>query len=67
MYRDLGSEAARLAAVKEQILIGYLGLGWEEAHHAWSKDGVTFISEELLKRIMSFNWQMISKCQRSHL
>ena len=49
MFRDLGSEAARLAAVKEQILLGYLGLGWEEAHHAWSKDGVTFISEELLK------------------
>ena len=52
VYRDLGSEAARLAAVKEQILIRYLGLGWEEAHHDWSKDEVTFMSEELLKWLM---------------
>ena len=29
----------RMAAVKEQILMRYLGLGWEEAHHPWSKKG----------------------------
>ena len=34
-YSALGSETARLAAVKEHILIWYLGLGWELAHHAW--------------------------------
>ena len=28
-----------MAVVKEQILMKYLGLGWEEAHHAWSKKG----------------------------
>ena len=29
-YLKLGNESARLAAVKEQILIRYLGLGWVE-------------------------------------
>ena len=42
---DLGSETARLAAVKEQIRIRYLGLGWELAHHDWSEGGRTFSSE----------------------
>ena len=27
--------------VKEQLLMWYLGCGWVEAHHAWSKDSVS--------------------------
>ncbi len=38
------SESARLNAVKEQIWICYLGLGWEDVHHPWYKSGVTFSS-----------------------
>jgi len=54
VYRGLGSKAARVVATaKEQILIRQLGLGWEEAHHAWSEDGVTFMSGELLKWLMN--------------
>ena len=41
-YSVLGSETTRVTAVKEQILIQYLGLGWELAHHAWSKGRRTF-------------------------
>ena len=26
-----------MRSIKEQILIRYLGLGWVEAHHPWSK------------------------------
>jgi len=52
VYGQLKSETARLNAVKEQILIRYLGLGWERAHHPWSKSGVTFSSKQLLKHLI---------------
>ena len=49
-YCQLNSESARLAAVKEQILIRYLGLGWTKAHHPWSsKDHGTYNAKYLLK------------------
>ena len=35
--------------VKELILIRYLGLGWLEKHHPWSKDGVAFTPVELME------------------
>ena len=44
-YSALGSETAILAAAKEQIIIRYLGLGWELAHHAWYEEGRTLSSE----------------------
>ena len=44
-YARLKSETARLAGVKEQILIRYLGLGWEDAHHPWSSEGHTYTSK----------------------
>ncbi len=37
--------------MKEQILIRYLGLGWEEAHHLWSKNKFQFTASELLKHL----------------
>ena len=49
-YHQLNSESSRLAAVKEQILIRYLGLGWTKAHHPWSsKDHGTYNAKYLLK------------------
>ena len=49
-YHQLNSESSRLAAVKEQILSRYLGLGWTKAHHPWSsKDHGTYKSTHLLK------------------
>ena len=42
LYSDMGSETARLAAMKNQIFIWYLGLGWELAYHDWSERGMTF-------------------------
>ena len=44
-YSDMGSETARLAAMKEQIFIWYLGLGWELAHHDWYEGGRTLYSK----------------------
>ena len=38
--------------MKEQILIRYLGLGWELDHHAWSDGGRTFSSEEFYKNLV---------------
>ena len=34
-YKKLKSESAWLVAVKEQILIRYLGHGWSESHRPW--------------------------------
>ena len=51
-YSDLGFEIERLAAVKEKIIIRYLGLGWELANHACSEGGRTFSSEELYKHLV---------------
>ncbi len=39
----------KLECVKEQILIRYLGLGWEEAHHPWSKNKHQYTASALLK------------------
>ena len=52
VYNRLKSETAQLNAIKEQILIHYLGLGWEDAHHLWSKSGLTFSSKQLLKHLV---------------
>ena len=37
-FNKLSSKKDKIECVKEQILIRYLGLGWEEAHHLWSKN-----------------------------
>ena len=38
--------------VKEHILIRFLGLGWSEAHHPWSKNKHIFTPAELLKHLV---------------
>jgi len=38
-YNALTSKSAKLRAVKDQLLIRYLGLGWVEAYHPWSQNG----------------------------
>ena len=35
--------------VKDQILIRYLGLGWVEAYHAWSKNVVDYTPAYIFK------------------
>jgi hypothetical protein len=52
VYNLLKSETARQNAVKEQILIRYLGLSWEEAHHPWSSQGVVFNSQHVLNHLI---------------
>lgn len=52
-FSALESEGQRLKGVKEQILIRYLGLGWKEAHHPWSKEGKVFSSSHLLTHLIS--------------
>ena len=50
-YSRLKSEAAKLRAVKEQILIRYLGLGWVDAHHPWSAGTIAYTSKQLLRHL----------------
>ena len=46
-YNRHKSETAKLRAVKEQILIRYVGFGWSEAHHPWSRGEITYNSKFL--------------------
>ena len=50
-FEKLTSKKDKLECVKEQILIRYLGLGWEEAHHPWSKNKHHYTASELLKHL----------------
>ena len=52
----LESRTAKLEALKEQIKIRVLGLGWADLSTPWSKDGVAFSPTELmahLKKLIS--------------
>jgi len=51
VYDQMKSETARLNAVKKQILICYLGLGWKDAHQPWLSKGPVFNSQHLLNRL----------------
>jgi hypothetical protein len=46
-FEKLTSKKEKIECVKEQILISYLGLGWEEAHHPWSKYKHVYTASEL--------------------
>jgi hypothetical protein len=48
-FDNLKTNAARYRYLKEQILIRYVGLGWEEAYHPWSKGGYIYTPNELLR------------------
>jgi hypothetical protein len=50
-FEQLTLKKKKIECVKEQILIRYLGLGWEEAHHPWSKNKHTYSASELLKHL----------------
>jgi hypothetical protein len=41
-FDKLTTNAARYRYLKEQILIHYVGRGWEEAYHPWSKGGYIY-------------------------
>lgn len=39
-FKKLTSRSSKLEAVKEQILIRFIGFGWKVLHHPWSDGGV---------------------------
>ena len=49
--------------IKEQIMIVSIGLGMEEAHHPWSKDGYTFKAEELFDHFINVVLPLIKKTE----
>jgi hypothetical protein len=50
-FDSLKPASAQYKWVKDQILIRYVGLGWEEAHHPWSKNGYVYTPAKLLKHL----------------
>ncbi len=50
-FEKLISKQEKIECVKEQILIRYLGLGWEEAHHPWLKNKHVYTASELFKHV----------------
>ena len=54
IFEGLKFKKDRMSSIKEQILIRYLGLGWVEAHHPWSKKGHgTYSPTELLEHFVN--------------
>jgi hypothetical protein len=45
--RKLPSKSGKYHALKENIMIGVKGFGWEWCKHQWSKDGRKYTIEEL--------------------
>ena len=52
-FEKLKTKKDRLSWVKEQILIRYLGLGWNAAHHPWSKNKYHYSPSELLQHLIN--------------
>ena len=52
VFEKLTTNVARYKFVKEQILIRYLGLGWTEAYHPYSKAGYTYTPVELMEHFV---------------
>ncbi len=59
----------KIVAVKEHILIRYLGLGWVEAHHPWSYKGHTYTAIELFEHFVKLGLPLAKKwkCRLSRL
>lgn len=52
VFEKLVFKTRKLEWVKEQIHIRYIGLGWEEAYHPWSRKGHgVYTPAELLKHL----------------
>ena len=52
-YEKLKTKKDKLHCVKEQILIWYLGCGWEEAHHPWLRKGQQYEPSELFEHYVT--------------
>ena len=56
-FNKLRSETAQREAMKEQIRIRVIGLGWKDLHHAWSKNGIAYLAvvlrDYLIKTILA--------------
>ena len=50
-FNELNMNAAWYRYLKEQILIRYVGLGWEEAYHPWLRAGYIYTPNELLQHL----------------
>jgi hypothetical protein len=50
-FEKLTSKKDKIEFVKEQIIIRYLGLGWDRAHHPWSKNKHQYTALDLLKHL----------------
>jgi hypothetical protein len=52
-FNALPNKTQKMRYIREQIQIRYVGLGWEQAGHAWSKDGTDFTAEELFDHFVN--------------
>ena len=51
-FEKIITQSNNKKCVKEQILIVHLGLGFEEAHHPWSRDRYEYSAVELLEHFV---------------
>ena len=53
-YEKIIVQSKKNKCVKEQIIIVHLGLGFEEAHHPWSRDIYQYSSIEIIGHVVKF-------------
>ena len=51
-YKKLTTKKDKFKFVKEKIHIRYLGLGWVDAYHPWSKNKHTYQPADLLQNLI---------------
>lgn len=65
-YSQLNTKKGKLEYVKEQILMRYIGLGFEfeEAHHPWSTQGRAYTPDELFDHLINVEMDAVEYMQQ---
>ena len=53
IFQKIVSTTQKLEAIKDQIKMRVIGLGWKDLHHPWSKDGKHYTALQLKKYLIN--------------
>ena len=53
-FEKIIAQSNKKKCVKKQILIVHLGLGFEEAHHPWSRDRYEYSAVKIIEHFVKF-------------
>ena len=64
-YKKLGSNTAKINAVKLQVKIHVIGFGWKDLHHPWSKEGRAYTADELFRYLINILLSQSKSAERN--